>query len=184
MGFRDYINGLAALAIASTAAALSATLLKTELLPEQLGWLGGAGTVVAACMIAITFTFRRGLERRGVKPILACVLGLTCIFVVWLRAARVVEVTVGGSNHRLLVGGQLTPSGETAKATCKADSDEQLVSCAGIDLIPVLFGGSYKRAMYYYIWSYLLMLAAFVPLISALDLQNTNQIQSNSAKSP
>lgn len=181
MGFSEYVNGLTALAISGVAAALSATLLKSELLPEQLAWLGAAGTVAAACMIAISFVFRAGLNRPCVQQVLAVVLLATLVLLISLRAARVVNIEVGGSPHNLLVGSTLTPTGKADYEACKADSTEQLLECSGAETIPLLFGGSYWRAYYLYIGDYLLMLAVFVPLISALELQR-KQAQGSSGQ--
>jgi hypothetical protein len=171
MAFGGYVNGLAALGISGAAAALSATLLKSELLPEQLVWLGAAGTVVAACMIAISFVFRATLRRQGVRRALACILFVALVVVIGLRSARVVNIEIGGAPHDLLVGATLTPAGRAAHEACKADTTERLVECSGVEAIPILFGGSYWGPYYIYIGDYLLMLAIFVPLISTLDLK-------------
>jgi hypothetical protein len=169
--FSKYVNGLAALGISSAAATLSATLLKSALLPEQLAWLGAAGTVVAAVMIPISFVFRNLIEKGRVRWVLGVLLFLSLVALIWLRAARVVEIPIGGQTQNFLVGSTLTQMGSDAKQKCKPDSTEQLVSCAGAPDIPRIFGRSYWDAYYSYLGDYLLMLAIFVPLVSTLDLE-------------
>ena len=171
MSFGEYVNGLVALAISSAAAALSSTRLKSELLPDQLSWLGAAGTVVAAVMIAISFVIRKRLRVTWLKYILAALLFLALLLLIWLRSARVVNVEIAGSAHNFLVGSTLTPSGQEAYTKCSAQSNEQLIECSGARIIPLLFGQSYWRIYYEYIADYLIMLAIFVLLISAVDLQ-------------
>jgi hypothetical protein len=176
MEFGEYVNGLAGLSFAGAAAALSSTLLKSQLLPEQLDWLGAAGTVVAACMIAISFTFRSALQNQALKIALAVVLVVTCSFVIWLRASRVVKAQSGGSASAFLIGWNLTPFGLTARDNqCKVASERELIECSGAQTIPSLYGDSYRHAVDLYIGSYLLLLAVFVPLIAALELQDTQR---------
>jgi hypothetical protein len=171
MGFNEYVNGLAALSIASVAAALSATLLKSQLLPEQLSWLGAAGTVVAAVMIAVSFTLRDALDGQWIKVILTIILMATCVCVIYLRGTLVAQVEIKGSPHAYLIGRTLTSAGQTARNNCQADSNEELIECSGAETIPSLFGASYRHAAILYIGAYLLMLAAFVQLVSALKLE-------------
>jgi hypothetical protein len=174
MAFGDYLDSLAALGISSVAAALSSTLIKSELLPEQLHWLGTAGTVVAACMIAVGFVLRNGLKSRPFKLVLVIVVLSTCTCLIWLRAARVSEVELHGALHNYLHGGMLTQAGLDAQAICKSDSVEVLIKCAGREVIPTLYGKSYSFAYYLYVFDYLLLLAAFVALISGLELKTSD----------
>jgi hypothetical protein len=171
MAFSDYLNGLAALGISSAAAALSSTLIKTELLPEQLNWLGTAGTVVAACMIAAGFVIKDSLKSRPLKGVLVVVLLTACVCLIWLRAARVSEVDLRGGLHNYLHGATLTPAGEDAMVQCKSDSVEQLIQCAGVSTIPRLYGKSYWVVYYVYVVDYLVLLASFVALVSGLELK-------------
>lgn len=171
MAFGDYLDGLAALGISSAAAILSSTLIKSELLPEQLNWLGTAGTVVAACMIAVGFVFRNRLKSKTCEFLLVIVLVCTCACLIWLRAARVSEVEIRGVFHNFLHGGVLTQAGLNAQAQCKSDSVEQMIQCAGAGTMPHLYGQSYWTAYYLYVVDYLLLLAAFVALVSGLKLK-------------
>jgi hypothetical protein len=171
MAFGEYLDSLAALGISSAAAVLSATLIKSELLPEQLNWLGTAGTVVAACMIAIAFVLRDRLKSRSLELGLVVVLLCTCACLIWLRAARVSEVELRGALHNCLHGGVLTQVGLDAQAQCKSESVEQLIQCAGVGTMPQLYGQSYWVAYYLYVVDYLLLLVAFVALVSGLKLK-------------
>jgi hypothetical protein len=175
MGFGKYVHGLVALAISTAAAALSSTLLKSELLPDQLAWLGTAGTVVAAVMIVISFVIRKKLGVKGLRYTLAALLFLTLLTLIWLRSARVVNIEFAGSTHNFLVGSALSQTGREDYTKCGAESNEQLIGCSGARLIPLLFDGSYWRAYYAYICDYLLMLAIFVLLVSAVAAPPASQ---------
>jgi hypothetical protein len=171
MAFGDYIKGLTAVGISAAAAVLSSTIIKSELLPEQLAWLGTAGTVVAACMIAVSFASRRQLQSRIVKIVLASAVLLTCACLIWLRSARVSEVELGGAPHNYLRGQVLAQAGLDAQVKCNSDSIEQLIQCAGVSAIPKLYGGSYWFAYYSYVFDYLLLLACFIAFISAIGFK-------------
>jgi hypothetical protein len=171
MAFADYLNGLAALAISSAAATLSSTVIKAELLPEQLNWLGTAGTVVAACMIAVSFVLRDRLRLRPYRRVLVIMVLTTCACLIWLRAARVSEVELRGGLHNYLHGGVLAQAGLDAQTQCKSDSVEQLIQCAGFGTLPKLYGKSYWEYYYLYVFDYLLLLASFVALVSGLELK-------------
>lgn len=174
--FGEYVNGLAALGISSAAAILSSTLLKSELLPGQLAWLGAAGTVVAAVMIPTSFVIRNKLRVSYIKGVLAAVLFLTLVELIWLRSARVVNIEVAGTSQKFLIGSTLTDKGQAALKECGTDSFERLIECSGARDIPLLFGVSYSRLYYVYIANYLLMLAIFVMLISSLDLREKRRV--------
>ncbi len=171
MAFGDYLDSLAALSISSAAAVLSSTLIKSELLPEQLNWLGTAGTVVAAVMIVIGFVIKNRLKSHLFRMTLVVLLLFTCTCLIWLRAAWVREVKLNGSSHNYLVGASLGPIGVDAWEQCKADSVEQLIQCAGSETIPRLYGRSYEIVYCLYVFDYLLLLAVFVSLVSGLELR-------------
>jgi hypothetical protein len=171
MNFGDYLDRLAALGISGAAAVLSSTIIKSALLPEQLKWLGTAGTVVAACMIAVSFALLKVLKKNGVRGVLIFGVVITCACLIWLRAARVTTVDLNGISHIYLHGGVLTAAGIAAQDQCKADSVEQLIECAGVNTIPVLYGDSYWCLHYVYVIDYLLLLTFFVALIAGLELK-------------
>jgi len=153
--------------ISSVAALLSSTIIKSDLLPDQLDWLGIAGTVVAACMVVATWVVGDKLKNRSFRTVIAVALMITLGVVVWLRAARVSSVVTEGVSHRYLRGGSLTPEGIKAQVKCGSVSDEDLIACAGVDLVPALYGRSYSVAYYLYIGDYLGLLMSFVVLVSS-----------------
>jgi hypothetical protein len=171
MSFGDYLDRLTALGISGAAALLSSTIIKSELLPEQLKWLGAAGTVVAACMIAVSFALLKVLKKAPVRGVLIVAVIITCACLIWLRAARVTMVDLNGNSHLYLRGSVLTTAGIAAKDQCKPDSVKQLIECAGVNTIPALYGDSYWHLHYFYVVDYLLLLAFFVALISGLELK-------------
>lgn len=172
MDFDKFLNGLAGLGISVAAAAMSSTIIKTELLPEQLKWLGAAGTIVAACTIGIGYAFRESFKHRVIRLALCICVAVFCSCVIWTRAARMTDIEIGGGVRSYLRGGALTPSGAAAQRECKSDSTEQLIQCSGVVAIPKLYGTSYWFAYYFQICSYLSLVAAFVLLTCSLQLQD------------
>jgi hypothetical protein len=170
MALGDYVNGLTALTISGAAAALSSTVIKSELLPEQLNWLGAAGTVVAACMIVVGFSMRPRLKSGWFKLPLVVAVIITCVCLIWLRAARVSEVELGGKLHNYLPGETLTKYGLDAQGKCGFGTAEQLIQCAGVGAIPLLYE-SYWCLHYLYVFDYLLLVASFVALVSEIELR-------------
>lgn len=170
--FSKFLNGLAGLGISAAAAALSSTLVKSELLPEQLKWLGAAGTIVAACVIAIAYAFRDSFSHKAIRFVLCLLVAMFCACVLWIRAARITKVELGGTVRNYLRGGTLTDSGRNAEKQCNSDSAEQLIQCSGVAAIPNLYGNSYWSVYYLEICAYLLLLVTFVLLTCSLQLQD------------
>lgn len=176
--FASFLNGIAGLGLAATAAVLSGTIMKAELMPEQLKWLGAAGIVVATCVLVISFAFRSVVARPGIKGIVLCLLVVAISFVIYLRATRVEEISINGQSYSLMTGWRLSAFGQEAKARCLTDtkrsvtdylSDYELVKCAGPDQIRALFR-DYSAAGVVYVLSYLTLLACFTLLVSSVQL--------------
>jgi hypothetical protein len=172
------LNGVAGLAIGAAAATLSATIMKAELMPEQLKWMGTAGSVVTACVLVIAFSFRVAISKTRVKVAAMVVLIIAIICVVYLRATRVEEITVSNHNYCFMTGWRLSEFGESARERCLAAinrpttdqlSDYDLIKCAGPDEIGSLYK-DYSSAGVAYVFGYLILLSAFTLLVASVQL--------------
>jgi hypothetical protein len=170
--FPQFVNGVAKLGLSAAAVTLSSTILKEQLIPFQIQWLGVAGSVVAACMIPIAFTERAWLGRAAVRRILLMAILVTLVGLIWSRAAYVVPSTQAGTTRNYLIGRTLSEEGLAARANCgQVIDDSTFINCAGTGLIPQLYGSSYRRAYILYIADYLTLLALFVLFIAPIDLR-------------
>jgi hypothetical protein len=174
----QFLNGIAALALGSAAVTLSATIMRDELMPMQLKWLGAAGTVVAACVLVLAFVFRSTVIKTPAKIIaLVFLLGAISV-VIYLRATRVEEISVNSKSYIFMTGWKLSSYGESARRNClvgqqRAEtdylSDYDLVKCAGPDEIGSLYN-DYSAAAVIYVVSYLLLLASLTVLVASVQL--------------
>lgn len=173
-----FLNGIAGLAIGTAAATLSATIMKAELMPEQLKWMGTAGTVMTACVLVIGFAFRPALSKTPVKVVATVALMVTIILVIYLRSTRVEQITVNNQSYNFMTGWRLSEFGESARKRCLAAtnrqptdqlSDYDLIKCAGPDEIGSLYK-DYSSAGVVYVFSYLILLSAFTLLVASIQL--------------
>lgn len=169
----EFVNGLSKLGLSIAAAALSATVLKDDLIPSPIEWLGAAGTVTAACMIPVIFAERRWFARVAVRRTFAVAAFAALMGMIYLRASCVVPVTEAGTTKNYLIGRALTDQGEQDKAACGGNIDTAtLVACAHPKMIPRLYGRSYMWMYYFYISDYLGLLVFFVALVAPLELRS------------
>lgn len=168
--FSEYINGIAKLGLSVAASALSSTILKHELIPFQIEWLGTAGTVVAACMIPITFANQHWFGRTLVRWTLTFAIAISLAIVIWLRASCVVRVDYGNLSINYLVGANLTSEGEEAKTKSTSVDDAHLIAHSGPEHIAEYWSG-YKFMYYMYVSDYLMLLVFFVGLVAPIDLR-------------
>jgi hypothetical protein len=168
----EFVNGLSKLGLSVAAAALSATVLKEELIPSPIEWLGAAGTVAAACMIPVIFAEKRWFARVAVRRTFAVATFVTLVGMIYLRASCVVPVTEAGATRNYLIGRVLTDQGEKDKAACGGDIDVATLGAgAHPRMIPRLYGRSYMWMYYFYVSDYLGLLLFFVALVAPLELQ-------------
>lgn len=172
-------SSLAALGLATAASAISSTVLKEELIPEQMKWLSAAGTVVAACFIPIAFTNREFLSRKAVRRVLTFSLIISVSVVIALRASRTIELEINNKTASYLLGFHTSLSGRALLAKCTGPTQEDRIRCAGTDLIPRIYGWTYDLAYGIFLSVYLMSLATFVCLVSAIQLEDTPERLSN-----
>jgi hypothetical protein len=93
-----------------------------------------------------------------------------------IRATLFEELELGGKNYQFLVGTRLSEMGKTMEQNCLAGTRttnisflprRALITCAGVDNIPSLYGFSFRAAEVIYALSYLLFLGLFVTLVGA-----------------
>jgi hypothetical protein len=153
------LSRLTALTLAGAAAALSSTLFKAALVPQQLLWIGPAGTLLCMCLIPVCFLESQVLGHW--RRLFGILLLVSFVILVYLRASYVVSNTVNGVTQMYLVGYPLTSEGR--QNLCNSHTtDEELIQCAGVDLIPYLYGKSYRLLEDLYLADYLLLVSFFI----------------------
>jgi hypothetical protein len=177
-GLGSYLNGIAGLCLSAAAATLSATILKDELIPDQIDWLGAAGTVTACCVLVIVFAAHLRIRNKTALKMLGVCLVLTLVIVLVLRTAFVHDVSYGERTHHYLVGWSLTKYGKLAQQKCSGQAQtavsisvESLIKCAGPDAIPGMYGTGWWMNQLIYMFSYLGLLTCFSLLVGAIELR-------------
>lgn len=161
-GFTAWLKTIrgGAVFVAGTAGIISSLVVKNDLVPEQVTWLGAAGALTAmAALIALPMQPRRGL------------FGIMLVFVallVTIRAVFVETLEISGQSRLYLVGISLSTDGVDLRQNCLKElnatvlSRGELVRCAGPASIPSLYGWTYYLLTICYVLSYLAFLLIFV----------------------
>lgn len=176
-GWDRFLNRLATLSLAGVAAGLSATVFRADLVPAQIAWLGSLGTLLCISLLPFCYFERELLKEKRIRRALSGALLFACLGLVVLRSSFVVPNTVNGTTSIYLVGFELNQHGRDAKAKCQSETDEELLTCAGTDRIPALYGSSFTIARAIYLADYIMLFAAFIALISVLELQQPSEAQ-------
>lgn len=171
--FSGLVNGISSLGLAAAAAVLSATIIKNDMIPVQLSWLGTAGTVLTACLFPICYMeralFRGHRIRRSVSVIILCCL----VLLLALRLRCTVDININAQSVLVLVGTDLTPEGERIASIAKTTLPRGLVSIAGIDSVPTIYGRSFTIIQAVYLTTYIALLACYTVLISVLTISDS-----------
>jgi hypothetical protein len=177
ISWEQFLSKLAALTLATVAAALSATIFKDAMLPDQISWLGSGGTLICMALLPICFALRGFLDKKSTRVVLCAGLLVSCLLLVWLRSSVVVSNTVNNTTRFYLVGYRLDDPGKKAKANCDVQTDEELLRCSGADQIPSLYGRSYILIRNLYLADYLLLVSFYIALVSVVELNETKSTQ-------
>lgn len=155
----QFLAGLKVLfgAITVTMAALSQTLIRTELIPEQIKFVGSIGAFFIIIALLFTLGYHQQLRTR-----LAIWLG-TALFVLLVLVIFQVRYVVtlgsyGGSStsQNYLVGFSLTDEGnQMREALGRNKSESEFIEEMGVDRIPVAYGSSYYIIAALYSISYI-----------------------------
>jgi hypothetical protein len=173
-----YFKGIRAgtLLIAAVAAVVSKTVIKTELVPEQLRWLSEAGVLAAMSALAATPSVSTR-PRKLLTRILLVAMVMTFCAVIAVRASLTQEIEINRQSRRYLVGYRLTELGKTMEHNCMIATAAQnlphlpryeLIKCAGETSIPEIYGSSYTEVAAIYLISYLSFLGIFVLLVNGI----------------
>jgi hypothetical protein len=150
--------------LTTTMAVLSQTLIRADLIPEQINFVGGIGALFIIVALLVTLGYAQQLRKRlGLWLIIALVM----LFVLVLLQVRYV-VTLENygdppATYKYLVGFKLTDEGNRMRdALGRNKSESEFVAEAGADRIPVAYGTSYFAVATIYSVGYILFVLAAV----------------------
>src|SRR5690349_21153196 len=135
----ELISGLAALGLSTAATALSSTIIKEEIVPEQMKWVAMIGTVVAACFIPIAFTHQTCFRKVGARKVLTCSIIVTLTIIVVIRSSMTVDLGTAAATETYLIGFHMTGTGRSLVAQCNGPTVEDKIRCVGSDAIPQVY---------------------------------------------
>jgi hypothetical protein len=167
--FASFLELIAGSVLGTAAITLSATVVKRDLIPDQLGWLSAAGSLVSACVLVLAFAFRPLLVGSKVKATLAIALVLTVMGVLLLRANLVHQVALAGNDHSFLVGWGLSERGQQCWDAHKVTTPEQFIQKCDWEQIPALYR-HFTLSSITYVFMYLSLLTCFSLLVGSIRL--------------
>ena len=160
-------------ALSAAVAAVSPTLIRSNLIPEQLSIIGLAGSLFVLVGFLIWWTYRSELRKRiRVFIVGACV---ALILLVLLQIFFVETVEDYGNppdTYRFLVGYQLNNEGQESLAAMGGGSRNELIKFAGADRIPTWYGADYYVILTIYALSYIALILGVVITLGSMSATN------------
>ncbi len=152
-------------------AALSATLIRDRLIPENVDVIGTIGVLVIVVAFIISVAYKAKLQ--ALAPRLAFT-ALVLLAVLLILQITLVE-TVGPygpdeGQHRFLVGFRLSEEARTWRNAHPEESVSEYIANMGDDRIARAWGPSYSAAAALYSLSYLGFILAVVLALGSLDI--------------
>lgn len=152
-------------------AAMTATLVRKELIPDNLEVLGVIAALLILTSFVVTVAFQDALQR-WLRPLsLAATAGLLLLLVLHTRFVH----TVPGygpdtAEHDFLVGYRYTPQGEEWIRRLGPKSISEYIADIGADRIPQIWGTSYTVASLTYSFTYLAFVLALALALGGTEL--------------
>jgi len=146
MTFKELLDAIpkTAAAVGAVIAALSATLIKQELIPENLAILGVSASLLVVLAVIFGTVKQEALERRAAT--LAAVATLCLVVLIVVQLTWVVTADPYGPDngaHKFLIGSSLTDDGQQMRTAVGGLRGGAFVSAIGHQEIPVAYGASF-----------------------------------------
>jgi hypothetical protein len=174
MTFTEFLDRIPKLnlAISAAALALSKTILRKSLVPDNLEWLSDAAVLV--CIVAFLCVFARAIQAQAKKWLIvlaaASLAGLLA-----MRIQLVEHFDYSGDSFNELRGWTLSPYGAMAKANLERSlhtslSLHDVIYYSGHTLMVDLFGGSWYLAAACYSFCFLAFLFSVISVAGVFEL--------------
>jgi hypothetical protein len=180
--------------LTGTAAALSATVFRTRLIPEQLDYLGVLGSVLGVALFVVIAAITPLAEQTRKRAVrwLVITLAVAVVLLVVVRTNFVLSFR-RTETCTCLVGWSISPAGR--KMISRVQAASGCGQCTALELldsgdlaftdIPAVYGASYHVLKNLYVWSYLAMFVALVSLLGVSEATNEPLIpRRESSQSP
>jgi len=151
--------------------ALSATLIRNELIPENVSIIGPIGSLLVVVGVVMTFAYQPGLQR-SLKLLTWLATGMLVLLLL-LHVAYVEPVSPyggDGGTHQFLVGHGLTPQGQEWASMAGAQSRAEIIKAVGDNRIRAAWGFSYTVIAVGYAIAYMGFLLCSVLALGGTDL--------------
>lgn len=160
-------------ALSAAVAAVSPTLIRSNLIPEQLSIIGLVGSLFVLVGFLIAWIYRSELRKRfRAFIIIACA---ALILLVLLQIFFVETVEDYGNppgTLRFLVGYALNGEGQESLNAMGGGSLNELIKFAGADRIPTWYGADYFVILTIYAFSYIALILGVVITLGSMSTSN------------
>lgn len=151
-------------------AVLSQTLIRDDLIPEQIKFVGSIGALFILVALLVTLGYHPKLRKRLAVWIGIALVALVALVLLQVRYVATLE-NFGSppGTYKYLVGFSLTPEGNRMRDVLgRNKSETEFVAEMGVDRIPVAYGLSYYTNATIYSISYLAFAFSFVLALGSL----------------
>lgn len=169
-----FLRGLQALitVLSLTMALISRTLIKDDLIPEQLGFLGTVGGLFILLGLLITLIYQSKIQLHISKYLLSAAVALLLLLLFQINFVENVNYGGDGAKHRFLRGFSITAKGVEMRQNANDGespwSEAQYISAIGDDRIPDMYGFSYTINQIIYSLSYIIFMFSVVLTFGSL----------------
>lgn len=161
----NFLTGMKVLfgVLTTTMAALSQTLLRNDLIPEQISFVGSIGALFIVVALLVTLGYYERLRKR--MWVWLAIAFVTLVIVAALQVRYVVALNLGDppEAQKYLVGYKLTDEGNRQRERLgRNKSETEFVADSGVDRITEYYGSSYYVLAFIYSGSYILFVISVV----------------------
>lgn len=162
-------------ALSGAVAAVSPTLIREHLIPDQLSVIGVVGSLFVLIGFLIVWAYRDELRKHfRISIIISC---LALVLLVLLQVYFIETIEEYGNppqTHRFLVGYELNEEGRKAYEAMGSASVNELIKFAGADRIPAWYGSDYYMVLTVYALSYIVFILGVVLTLGGITAISGN----------
>jgi hypothetical protein len=158
-------------ALSAAVAAVSPTLIRNSLIPDQLAIIGLVGSVFVLLAFLLAWAYRAKVKKHLRKLLIIAFASL--VLLVLLQIFFVETIDDYGNppaTHRFVVGYALNKEGRSSMAAMGVGSKSELIKFAGADRIAAWFGVDYYIVLVTYTMSYITLILSSVLAIGAITI--------------
>jgi hypothetical protein len=160
--------------LSAAVAAVSPTLIRSFLIPDQLSIIAGVGSLFVFIGFILYWAYREAITKRLRLCIVISLCALTLLILFQIFLVKTLEnYGEPASTHRFLVGFNMNEEGRSSLAIIGSSSTEELIRAEGWQRIPTWYGIDYYIIQSLYALSYIVLILGVVLALGVVSAPNT-----------